>query len=332
MQHLSPPTRLLLQLASANAPLTAAALARSLHLSPANVAEALTTLRGYGYTITGSESGGYRLTARPNAAVPPAVEPHLQHRRFGHPYHYFAQVESTNSLLATMAANGAPAGTVVVAEEQSAGRGRMARHWHSPRGSGLYLSLLLRPEIELSRVTSLPLVVGLALAEVLTPLAPETPPQVKWPNDVWLAGRKVGGILCELRMEPDAPYYVVVGIGLNVNLAPAEIPADLRQRATSVAIAAGRTVSRPALLMALLDQLEREYDLWHSDGFAPFLERFASVDALYGRQIVISRGVAEASGTAVGVDCEGALLLRLADGSSETIYSGEAHISDWSMP
>ena len=322
----TPATRVLNLLAAAEGPLSGEAAAERLKLSRTAVWKQIEVLRGSGYTIAAHGRNGYRLIAVPNAAVPTEVLPRLRTRTFGHAYHYLASTPSTNAVLCRLAAQGAPEGAVVVAERQEAGRGRMSRGWFSPPDTGLYFSLLLRPTVEVARVTSLPLVVGLAVADALAPHLPAGEPRVKWPNDIWIGDRKACGILCELQAEIDGVQHVVVGIGINVNLEARALPVELRSIATSLKMAAGVTVQRAELLAALLDHLERDYAAWQRQGLAPFLERLRDRDVLLGRSITVERAAGALSGTADGVHPDGSLRLRLPDGCIESIYSGDAHI------
>ena len=300
-------------------------IADRLGVSRAAVWKQVRALRTMGYAISSHGRCGYCLVASPNAAVLPEVVPRLRTRVLGRFYHYLARVDSTNAALAKLAAQGAPEGAVVVAEEQGAGRGRMARGWHSPPGVGLYCSILLRPQIEVAQVTSLPLVVGLAVADAIAPYLPVAPPQVKWPNDILIGGKKVCGILCELQAERDGSHHVVAGIGLNVNFGANDFPAELRPRATSIALAGGVVVSRAELLAAMLSCLEADYAIWQVDGLRPFLPRLHARDALHGQAITINRAAGPVSGVAAGINPDGSLRLRLANGQVEAVYSGDAH-------
>jgi BirA family biotin operon repressor/biotin-[acetyl-CoA-carboxylase] ligase len=322
----TPATRVLKLLAAADGPLSGEKIASHLKLSRTAVWKQIEALRALGYAIEAHGRLGYRLVAAPNAAVPTEVLPRLKTRRLGHDYHYLASTASTNAVLSKLAAQGAPEGTVVVAEEQGAGRGRLARGWYSPPGVGLYCSILLRPQVEIAQATSLPLVVGLAVADALAPYLPACAPQVKWPNDIWIDGKKVCGILCELQAEIDGIHHIVVGIGINVNLEAAALPKELRAIATSLKMASGVTVHRAELLTALLKHLEVAYAVWQKQGLEPFLERLRARDALFGRAITIDRTTGVVAGVANGVNADGSLQLRLKNGQTESIYSGDAHV------
>ena len=322
----TPATRVLKLLAAANGPLSGETAAASLKLSRAAIWKQIEVLRSYGYTIESHGRNGYRLTAVPNAAVPPELLPRLRTRTFGHVYHYLATTPSTNAVLTRLAAQGAPEGTVVVAEQQDAGRGRMTRGWFSPPGVGLYTSILLRPNIEIAQATSLPLVVGLAVADTLAPYLADRKPQVKWPNDIWINGKKICGILCELQAETDGIHHIVVGIGINVNLDAKSLPADLQAVATSLKMERGATAPRAEILAALLERFETDYTLWQQQGFEPFRERLHARDALFGQTVTIDRIAGSVTGIAAGVNSDGSLRLRLENGRIESIYSGDAHI------
>ena len=189
----------------------------------------------------------------------------------------------------------------------------------------LYASILLRPDVEPMRAATLPLVVGLALAESLEALAPEVRPQIKWPNDVLVGGRKICGILCEMQAENDCVRHVVAGFGVNVNLAAEGLPEALRERATSLRIETGRTFSRAAVLAAFLNRFEPRYDRWRAEGFEPLLPAMAQRDALRGRTVSLEQGGRRIAGCAEGLQPDGALLLATAEGVVP-VYSGEAHI------
>ena len=307
-------------------PVSGAAIAAHLGITRTAVWKHVVALREMGYVVKSHKRLGYILASAPDAAVPTEVLPLLRTRALGRRYRYLESTGSTNSVLAQLAARGAPEGTVVVAERQETGRGRMARGWFSPPGTGLYVSILFRPEMEIAQATSLPLIVGLAATEALAPYLPGNPPQLKWPNDVHIGGRKAAGILCELGAELDSIHHIIAGIGINVNLTAADLPDELRETATSVRMAAGAAVRRAELLAAFLDCLEKYYFEWTQRGLAPFLPRLRERDALLGRAITVDRAAGAVYGVAEGINPDGSLRLRLPDGSLEPVYSGDAHI------
>jgi BirA family biotin operon repressor/biotin-[acetyl-CoA-carboxylase] ligase len=261
------------------------------------------------------------LTLREDLA-PERVAAGLSTARLGRLYQRLASCASTSDEVARLARGGAAEGALVVAEAQTAGRGRQGRSWHSPPGENLTLSVLLRPPIAAPRVPPLTLLVGAVAAEVVAALG--AAPHLKWPNDVLLptpAGlRKVAGILVEMATERDRVRQVVVGLGLNVNAQA--FPPELADRATSLRLSLGRPVDRGQLLTAFLNAFEPAYDHFVNAGPADALARWRTHAAL-GARCRIERDGTVISGVALDVDDEGALLVRDDDGAVRRVLSGE---------
>lgn len=249
----------------------------------------------------------------------------LTAKRLGSEVRFLQETESTNRDVDAAAQAGAAEGLLIMADSQSAGRGRMTRTWFSPPGANLYFSLLLRPDVQLAVAPSLPLVVGLAVAEAIVACAPALLPKIKWPNDILVNGKKICGILCELQTKQDNVDYIVVGIGVNVNLGADQIPDDLKDRATSILIENGEPLKREQLLAAILNQLEPIYDNWRAFGFRPLVQNINALDALRGLSIRMDLSGSPVEGIASGILDDGSLLLQTAKGPLP-IYSGEAHI------
>jgi BirA family biotin operon repressor/biotin-[acetyl-CoA-carboxylase] ligase len=228
--------------------------------------------------------------------------------RFGHPHRHFRQTDSTNARARELAEAGAPAGAIVTAEAQTAGRGRHGRTWTAPAGRALLYSAIVRPFDE--RHELLPLAVPIAVAEAAESLAPFRC-ALKWPNDVWVEGRKLAGVLIESR---PADGWAVVGVGLNVAIGPDEFPAELRDRATSI----GGRVTVPEALAALNERLAD----WVEADRGDILEQFRGRDALRGRAVSWEGG----SGLAVGVDDVGHLLVDIS-GDTVALGAGEVHLA-----
>lgn len=237
-----------------------------------------------------------------------------------------SRVDSTQAVAFTLAAEGAAAGTVVVADSQAAGRGRRGRPWVDEPGASLLASIVLRPRLEPARLPGLSLAAGIAVAEALTRSAGVSP-RLKWPNDVLLGGRKVAGILLESRIEAapashprsglPAPVTTVLGVG--VNLAQRVFPTELAGRATSVWLVTGRLVDRDSMLAALLDALGDWGRRLERDGFAPVRERWRALADTLGRTVSVD-GV---TGRAVDVDASGALVVDDAEGRRRLVYAGD---------
>lgn len=247
-----------------------------------------------------------------------AIENH-QPGTIGCQIHYFEEVESTQNIARNLAAEGAPHGTVVIAETQSAGRGRMGRGWHSPPGVNLYTTIILRPQIPMAEVPRLSLVAGVATAEALEDVAPGII-ALKWPNDVWLNGRKAGGIIAEAVTDRAQRLdSVLLGIGLNLNLALKDVPLELRERAISVRIATGRECDRVSVANSLIIRLNSRYMETVTQGFAavrPIWERYSG---LTGKRVTVVDAGAREEGVVKGIDTDGALLLETASGTRRII-------------
>ena len=313
--------------AAAGAEVSSRVLCERLGVSRAAVWKQVEGLRAGGYAIEACSRRGYRLVRAPDTPFAAEVSPLLTALRIGRDCRYLAETGSTNRDVAALAEGGLPEGVVVVAGRQTAGRGRMSRVWFSPSEANLYFSLLLRPAIEPGRAASLPLVVGLAVAEALADCAPEITPQIKWPNDILIGGKKVCGILCEMQAETDCVRHIIPGVGVNVNLTCRMLPEELRDRATSLRIETGRIFSRAAVLAAILNRFEPLYDRWRQEGFAPLIPAVAARDVLQGRRITMEIGGRQVTGRADGIQPDGALRLVTAQGVVP-VYSGEAHLGN----
>ena len=252
--------------------------------------------------------------------MPDRVLARLRTQRLGRPYRYLAVCPSTNDVVREAAAEGAAEGLLVVANCQTAGRGRLGRTWHSPPGRILYLSLLLRPEVPGQQAVPLTLLAGAALAQALAQAG--TVPHLRWPNDLLLPVdnqlRKAAGILTEMASDGNAVRHIVLGVGLNVN--GLDFPPELAARATSLQQAAGRTFDRVHLLVDFLAAFETCYDDFLARGPGQGLRQWSRY-ADFGQAYRISRDGVE--GVAVGLDDAGALLVRDAAGRIHRMYSGD---------
>ena len=232
--------------------------------------------------------------------------------RIGCRIHYFAELDSTQQTARALAAKGAAQGTVVIAERQRAGRGRLGRSWHSPAGVNLYATTILRPPIALAEVPRLSLMAGVAAAQALEREAHGLV-SLKWPNDVWLKGRKCGGIIAEALTNPGQELdCVLLGIGINVNLAESDIPPELRDKATSLRIAVGHSCDRIAIANSLFTLLDYRYmEIVTGGGFAAVRAQWERFSALTGKRVTVLDGPRRESGVVRGIDAEGALLLEV---------------------
>ena len=246
----------------------------------------------------------------------------LTTRTLGRTLHVKTQTTSTNDDAKQLARDGAPEGTVVLAEQQHRGRGRQGRSFASPAGVGIYMSLLLRPEIEISRLPQLTLVAAVATADAIAEVSALSV-ELKWPNDVMIRNRKAGGILTESVFQADLSPVAIVGIGINVNTALEQFPAELHHQVTSLALAAGHSVSRPRLIAVILAHLEPLYHSFQQQGLTSILPRWLRYGHIAGKLVrcATEHGIEE--GVVLGLDADGALLVRGRDGSRLRIVSGE---------
>jgi len=234
--------------------------------------------------------------------------------RVGCRIHYFEEVGSTQDVARELAQSGCAAGTVVIAELQTKGRGRMGRAWHSPAGVNLYTTIVVRPRMKISEVARMSLVAGVAAADTLAPLAPGIV-GLKWPNDIWLSGRKSGGIISEAVTDSSGSLTAaMLGIGLNLNLRAGDIPPELRDKATSLLIATGVACDRVGVAAGLFSNLDRLVADIESGGFAAIRPAWERYSALTGKQVtVVDAGIRE-TGKVRGIDDDGALLLETPSG------------------
>jgi BirA family biotin operon repressor/biotin-[acetyl-CoA-carboxylase] ligase len=242
--------------------------------------------------------------------------------KIGWRIHHYAEVGSTQEVAEQLALDGAPHGSVVIAESQSAGRGRLGREWFSPAGVNLHATVILRLSMAPAEAPIVSLAAGVALAEAVESVAPGLP-GLKWPNDIWLRGKKAGGMISQLL--PGTPPCVLLGVGLNLNLTARQIPEDLRDIATSVLIETGKTCDRvtfAATLFARLDERIREVQ---ESGFGPMTAVWEQYSVLKGRRVTVFDGRSRHSGTVKGIDNDGALLL-VEDGNLQRVVAGDVTV------
>jgi BirA family biotin operon repressor/biotin-[acetyl-CoA-carboxylase] ligase len=256
---------------------------------------------------------------------PEVLQARLAGRRIGHRFHFLSEVDSTNRLALQLAQEGAPEGTVVLADRQTEGRGRLQRAWQSPPGCNLYVSFLLRPAIAAVDAAGITLMAGVAVAEAISFFC-ETGVSLKWPNDVRIRGRKVSGILTEMRMNGGAVDAVVVGIGVNVNMARADFAPEYRETSTSLREETGRPCVREDAAFLLCEKLEQWYDCLLTGGFAPIRSRWLALSEMEGSIVrVLFQGEVQ-EGVFAGIDGDGALLLADSLGSIRRVTAGDASI------
>lgn len=288
-------------------------VSRRLAVSRTAIWKHIRTLKQEGYDIEAHPRLGYRLCRTPDRLLPEEIAARLTTAVLGRHIAYRDRVDSTNNEAKKLAAAGCPEGQIVVAEEQTGGRGRLARGWFSPYGKGVWLSVVLRPPFPPQDAPKCTLLAAVAVSRAIRRTT-GVACGIKWPNDILCDGRKVVGILTEMSAEMDAINYVVIGMGINVNIGEGEFPAELSGAATSLAAAAGRPLDRLALCAAVLAELEDAYTQARREGFAPVLEAWRAASATLGRTVDVIGPDRRFAGVAVDIDADGALLVQTPDG------------------
>jgi BirA family biotin operon repressor/biotin-[acetyl-CoA-carboxylase] ligase len=304
-------------------------IAEEMGTSRSEVWRLIQQLRGLGVDVAGHPATGYQLRAVPDLLLPEMLAPSLKGTIFGtqsgkHIHHYY-KIGSTNSEAMRSAAEGAPEGSVFLAEEQLAGRGRGAHTWHSARSAGVYCSVILRPAMPPSEALIFSLAAGLAVRAAVAEIAPQLSVDLKWPNDALLSGKKFCGVLIEMNAEATRVRYLVVGVGINVN--QQKFPAELREIATSLRIETGTEWSRVELTAALLKSLDREYRALVDDpgASASIMRRFEETSSsVRGKKVSVEEN-GGLTGVSEGLDERGFLQVRTPNGL-QTVVSGTVKV------
>ena len=295
-------------------------IAEEIGTSRSEVWRLIQQLRNLGVDIAGHPSTGYSLKSMPDLLLPDVLAPQLNGTLFGKHIHHYYKIGSTNTVAMEAASAGAPEGSVFLAEQQTGGRGRGANQWHSARSTGIYCSVLLRPALPPSDMLVLTLATGLAVHSAVQEIDSRVVPDLKWPNDVLIGGKKVCGILTEMNAEITRVRYIVAGIGINVN--QSSFPPDLQDLAISLRLATGTDWSRVELCAALLKSVDREYRslLENPDATTSILRRFQErSSSARGQQVEVVEGGIE--GVTEGLDSRGFLQVRTSQGL-RTVLSG----------
>ncbi|NLV17199.1 MAG: biotin--[acetyl-CoA-carboxylase] ligase [Syntrophomonadaceae bacterium] len=258
---------------------------------------------------------------------PENVCPGLISKYFGQKYYYYQELDSTNLKAQELAAGGVPEGTAVVAEMQTAGRGRRGRSWHSPEGQGIYVTVVLRPALPLHEVSRVSQVAAVAVAETLQEEL-QLPARIKWPNDILINGRKIAGILSEAAIKQNHILYVVTGIGLNINNRLEDFPDDLRTAPTSAREENKMFVPRVLLLQGLLNRFEKCYQQLLEGNFSDILLRGRKLSQDIGQRVKFDTPAGYEIGLAIDLDEDGSLLVKDDAGIIHTVISGEINIID----
>lgn len=282
-------------------------------------------MRKDGFQLEAVRRKGYRIIRTPETVTADEIRLGLQTDFIGRNIHYIESVDSTQKIAHQLANENVSEGTVVIAEEQVSGKGRMDRKWHSPKYTGIWMSLILRPNIPLPKAPQLTLLTAVSVAQAIEELT-DLHPEIKWPNDILLHGKKITGILTELQAEADRINSVIVGIGINVNQQLEDFPSELHSIATSLSIEKGEKVSRAALIRAIFKQFEKFYLLYLDEGFSPIKLLWESYAVSIGKVLRARTLTTVIEGKALGITDDGVLQIQDVNGKIHHVYSADIEL------
>jgi len=302
-------------------------ISNNLSVSRAAIWKHIRKLKEDGYVIESASKKGYLLSESSDPITADEIRQGLCTKVFGKKNIIFLnETDSTNTRAKELAAQGAPEGTLVIAERQTKGRGRRGRTWFSPPGGGIYFSLILRPVISPGETPKITLMTAVVLAETLISLM-KLKLRIKWPNDILVNGKKLAGILTEISTEMDAVNYIIVGLGLNVNTQFEQFPQDIKGNATSILIENGKQFPRVKLIQHYLKLYEIYYDMFKNNDFEPIMKRWRELADIIGKQIRVDVIGKTHIGKVVDVDNDGVLILKDDQGRLQRIFSGDVTLA-----
>ena len=301
-------------------------ISHRLKVSRTAVWKRIRQLRTMGYEIEASTRSGYRLIRSPDLLTPTEINPILKTKWIGKRIHHFQALDSTNSEAYELALNGAEEGELVIAESQEKGKGRLGRQWFSPPFLNIYVSLILRPKIPPHQASLITLMAAVATADSIRNFSGLIP-SIKWPNDILLRDRKVAGLLNEIHSEVDRVHFVILGIGINLNIDEKMFSKEIRDVATSLKIETGETVSRKDFLQSLFLELERWYAMFSEEGSVVILNAWRDRAHIKGKQVKVTSFGETLAGRAIDVDSDGALILETKDGKQKRVVAGDVEYS-----
>ncbi|MDQ8735417.1 biotin--[acetyl-CoA-carboxylase] ligase [Paenibacillus sp. LHD-38] len=297
-------------------------ISQELGVSRTAIWKQIRKLEGAGYHFEASRRLGYRLISVPEHLSTEDLAGRLEAKIFGKTVHLFETVESTQNLARAAAEDGAVEGTLFLAEQQVNGRGRMGRGWVSPRGKGVWMSMVLRPSVPIHFAPQLTLLTAVALCRSLKRVT-ALPIGIKWPNDLLIEGKKISGILLESAAEDERLRYVIAGIGISVNLEESDYPVELLEKATSLRIRSGKKWTREAVIADFLKEWEQLYFLYQEQGFSPIVTLWEALSVSLGKPARLITPQGDIVGVPIGLDESGAIRIELADGTIKPVFSAE---------
>lgn len=306
-------------------PVSGQKLADELHISRTMIWKHLKSIEEDGYVIEAIKKKGYILQSIPDLVTPEQILPKLNTKKLGRNIDYYTSCTSTQIIAADKARQGASHGTVIISEEQTAGKGRLERSWDSTANKGIWMSVIIRPNISPEFAAQFTLVSAVAINQAIQEVTNLTP-QIKWPNDILINGKKVTGILTELQADMDIVHSIIIGIGVNVNQELSAFDESIQNIATSLKMENGEEVDRSLLVAKILYYLEKYGDLYVEKGFEPIKILWESHNCTIGKRIRATMLRETLEGVALGITKDGVLELRLDSGEIRGIYSADIHL------
>ncbi|MEH6941582.1 biotin--[acetyl-CoA-carboxylase] ligase [Bacillus sp. JJ722] len=282
-------------------------------------------LRSEGYVLEAVRKKGYRIVSVPEKMSADSIRLHLKSKILGQQIYYYDSLDSTQKVANELANSTGVEGTIVVADEQTSGRGRLARQWHSAKGTGIWMSIILKPNIPIHQAPKLTLITAVAVVQGIKEITGITA-QIKWPNDILLNGKKICGILTEMQAEADGIHSVVIGVGINVNQLVEDFSPEIREIATSLLIEGGKTLLREEVICSVLTKLEDLYQNFQRDGFTSIKQLWESYAINMGKRITATTPQGRLTGIALGITDDGVLLLKDSKNEVHSIYSADIEI------
>lgn len=301
-------------------------LSSKLNVSRTAIWKYINQLKTAGYLIEAQTKKGYKLIKSPDSLIPEELNQLLKTEFIGRNINYLEQLDSTNLYAKRTAETDFEDGTIVIAEEQTKGKGRLGRTWVSPKGKGIWMTIMLKPQINPADAAKVTLLAACAVSRAIENTC-GIYPKIKWPNDIVINGKKLCGILTEMSAELDEINYILVGIGINANLGIEDIPEELQPMATSIKIEKGYPVNRKYLTAEIINNFEAYYKAFIETGsIKEFIKEYKEKSAVLGKKVNIKSSTIELQGTVIDITEEGALLVRLDSGELKEIISGEVSV------
>lgn len=302
-------------------PFSSVKLARLFKLSEEDLASTLGLLTDWGYKIKADRKGQYTFVSAPDSYLAAEISNKLKTKIIGKRIYAYKSVQSTNTIAIQLASSGAPEGTLVIAEHQTKGRGRLGRSWYSPEKIGLYCSVILKPKFHPTLAPGMSLITAVAVADTIASYG-DVEVKIKWPNDVLISGRKTAGILTELSAEIDRTNFIIVGVGANINHKRTDLPEELRKTATSVRIGLNKTIRRVEFLQRFLLNLENEYLVFKRRGLEKCRKKILKYSSLISTDVKLKIGRRTISGNVLDIDRYGRLVVETS-GEIKAFNAGE---------